>query len=837
MELRPETRMRLALGVALFLVVVVAGSLAFVLQDPGPELPVVAEQPTVEHEPVSPPRRAKTIWDSPEPPRRAERRHAHDTAWPPDGPAGDELLGPDVAESGALLHRRRARQGQADGPARLRVRVFDAETGEPLPNAVIRLHEAGREGEGESAVATHGGVIERTSATTVDVTVTHPGRAVACERAIPLAPGADLVLDVQLVRGRMLVMGIGAAAGVSRDRLDVELWPAEEWNAAWPVHPLPPPRLAAVVDEDGRASVDGLPRLSDWVVRLSGDGVRPDVSRVAVGPDLAPLWLSLFADRSAALRGRVVDSAGEPVPDAVVVVPSDESFPPPRYGSVVSQAAKFEVNVYRALLAESIEEGPTMDPRLRARSGTDGSFELVGLPTQTEVLLVAMHPEEGTTERAAVVTPNVGETRSIAPLVLRGRGQVVVEVVDPDRAPVVGAQVSLPSSDLLVPLSESSAGRFGPASVPAGPLAVSVRLPGRSVVEEVTRVEAIGVTNVRVEVRPGSILEGRVTDFSGAPLADVRLRGVWPYGEVRTDSDGWYRFAGLLPDSRARLRTGGRGVEEVSIDVHAGLGRVDFQLRRFESVRLRLIPPRGMPTPRWIACDSSLLLPKFEPRIELGWRDEWTLTGIDPEGPPLLLFAEGCDHVRVELPASAFGPDAHAVVVRLERRRPSCGQVVAESGAPIAGALVRAHAMAALGEERVFTRTDDEGRFEFPGTTNGASLWITAAGFHGGKTTGAPVRRGYIWRYEDPVVLESSRRKAAENLSRPIRAQVFDRDGVPLPHALVMWPGGRATTDGEGHFHVDDFPIPVALTVGGSRVYVNEPPPDGETLLLRLGDR
>jgi hypothetical protein len=321
------------------------------------------------------------------------------------------------------------------------------------------------------------------------------------------------------------------------------------------------PLAVAVADAGGGYAISGLPAGSVSLGAAAGE------ARGTAGPVELPAGGAVRVDLvlgAGTLAGVVVDGAGDPVAGATVA-----AWP----------------------------EGGSRDLAVTAVTGTDGTFDLRGLP-------------EGIHRVEAVRGEARGERRGVAPgaaglRVEIGGGYLVGSVF-------VGRS---PATDFTLAVSPLEPGRGGARterilavdgrfriSVGPGRWEVRASAPGASAATVVAEVPEGGDSaQVRIELAPGGTVAGVVLDPEGRPVEAARVStsrfGTWPSGgsgddagapRTATGPDGRFVLAGV-PAGRVPLfafHPGYRPARPVSVEVAAG---------EEARVELRLLPadPRG----------------------------------------------------------------------------------------------------------------------------------------------------------------------------------------------------------------------------------------------------
>lgn len=104
-----------------------------------------------------------------------------------------------------------------------------------------------------------------------------------------------------------------------------------------------------------------------------------------------------------------------------------------------------------------------------------------------------------------------------------------------------------------------------------------------------------------IEMDPGLIVTGLVTNAEGQPVAGARIRTKFlnDIREAKTDADGHYRLAGCEPKT-ARIVVSAKGLatDMREVRVAPDLPPVDFRLQPGGTVRVRVLDEQGNPVPK-----------------------------------------------------------------------------------------------------------------------------------------------------------------------------------------------------------------------------------------------
>ena len=250
-----------------------------------------------------------------------------------------------------------------------------------------------------------------------------------------------------------------------------------------------------------------------------------------------------------------------------------------------------------------------------AHSAEDGSFELREVPPKASLAALAA----GHRRTAMTALPRASSDDAVAlELVAHpGGAQLRAFVATLDGVPLRGARVSVGHSvDGLSPqLGQGLLPAFPPpfemrtdesgcvcvAGLEPGAHPLVVRATGFAPWSATLEVGALSEHSVDVRMAPGALVEGRVRDEAGEPLAGAQI--AWSNGEplatayVTADARGAFRFD-AAPAGRAWVaaRAFDHGVVEVELELHAGERReLDLTLATLPRCSGRLIDDEGAP--------------------------------------------------------------------------------------------------------------------------------------------------------------------------------------------------------------------------------------------------
>lgn len=648
---------------------------------------------------------------------------------------------------------------------RFQIKVRDA-GGEPVPAALVR-----RDGRVVARTGPEGGV-EITAPQEAPLIV--EGRDGSQARVTVPAPGQTAAVRLQpprTIAGRV----VGA---VSRQPVAGAL--------VWVGRPPVAPMVRTGADGAFRVAV---PAGEEPFLEAAAAGHIPLAARAVKPGEREPVELAL--EPSATLSGIVVDGAGRAVAGARILSdpPRDRVFPSPWTAAVSGPDGRFRLTglrpsgAYRLTAGRAgfvrtektartapagqpsetvrivLEEGQAVSGRVVDESGRplagavvrlanmsgeehsgesdgDGKFQIRHLrPGRYD--LIAMHPEASAAQLSGIEIPAGQPVVDLGDVELPAGGVIEGLVVDAKGAPVAGAMISASSEgrrgfESFHDLRSAEDGTFRiPALRRGGRYDLGVHHPA-FVDATVPGVEAPSAEPVRVVLRPGRSLKGRVVGPEGEPVAgaslstveDVRIGESRSYSSVSiatTDAEGRFQARRLPPGL-------------LTLEVQAE----EYRSRRVEGL---LVPEDRDPEDLKIVLERRAQL---EVRV-LNAREEpapQTMVRADPEGGDISRFSREyleaiCEtdsrgRCRISIPGAgiytlrAFAQGAAATarveagggITPVEIRLPAgvevSGRVIAEDGGP-AGAYVELKS--ATGSFGLPTQPD--GGFLFTDVTDG----------------------------------------------------------------------------------------------------------------------
>lgn len=411
-------------------------------------------------------------------------------------------------------------------------RVLAIPTSEPFPVFDPRLDSVSTDRKGAWQ-------IHALAAGTYRFTASHASFAPSTTAPIPIdgvAPRAGI--DFTLRPGATFSGTVVTGAGEPVAGADVRL--VARGNLIW--------RTArqAYTDDSGAFRIGGLPRYHAEAIASNASSASPIVPVDLVASDHAEATLRLVVRGT--ISGKVVDSSGEPLPEAQV-------FAEPEWTGAVGERRAWGVRGVQFRVADAA-----------------GSFQFGGLPAG-DYRLRAARP--GAPEAAVWLAP--GTVVSV--------GDANVELTVPDDGSVEGRVLYDDGS--APPAFTVAIGATSPVAFASEDGAFSMAAPGgkhnlvvtgptfaRAIVE--AEISGSGPTDVgTITVKKGRSVSGRVLDASGAPVAGAQVAagmllsgdGTKLYIEdesinarsTETDADGRYVLTGFGP-GRITMVAGRAGV-------------------------------------------------------------------------------------------------------------------------------------------------------------------------------------------------------------------------------------------------------------------------------------
>lgn len=609
------------------------------------------------------------------------------------------------------------------------------------------------------------------------------------------------------------------------------------------------PARTALTDEQGRVRIASLPAGAYNAVATRGE-LASETSLGVLVQRGEPTRLSLQLGQGRRVAVRVTDGDGDdapPVPRAEVVLAEDglSSFPRRALTDARGEVAVGPVGLGAAVLGVRAEgfvprtgirvkkdhEGPVqvalvrggrivgevVDPRGDPVEGA--SVEVIGVDfagmpvdeTPEHMSFREVHFAWSLSAPVALVPAGeLGVMPGPLPPIPRGRPALVGERA----TPTLGGSDAVPLPPPPAPWVSGPDGQFRAGPVPPGRLRALVRHPGYvEGLSEAVTVAPGGEAKVRVQLRVGGTLEGRVVDGGGRPVAGARVQVAAVHGTLvrsaLTAEDGTFAFAAIPGEiSVAVARPDSFEDALVRKEITLGEGeRKELELvlpAPREPVEVRVVDERGFPLEN--AQITALSLTVGVPlRTTRFTRGDGVVQIPDAAGLDLRLEASLSGRA---LRSETFEKVGRELRVTLGKAASLEGEVVAHRGHDkVEGALVTV----TLGGIARSARTSEDGRYLIPGLPAGKGrLSIQAPGF-------ARAERAVVVAEPD-----GERPSVAERIELmeggEVEGEVVDQQGDPVVGARVAQgvvpaflplgalPPGVVVTDARGRFKLGELP-------------------------------
>lgn len=472
--------------------------------------------------------------------------------------------------------------------------------------------------------------------------------------------------------------------------------------------------------------------------RVDGLRQRTDANGTARFPSVPPGRAAITCDRGVEPHHRVDVVAGE-------TTTLDYELPIGLHltGIVVGAA---EAPVAGAWIEVLPTPAGYADAEVLAVSGPDGRFVVRSAPSS---LLVGARAEGHSPSPLEYVTGKDGNAAEVRLVLGQAAGGVDGIVVDEQARPVAGAVVRIgvvprlataPIGNRAPPLTalvrSDAEGRFRAIGVPPGAQPVVARASEFAPWQGTIEVGAHLTARLRIDLRVGGAIRGRVVDAAGAPVAKAQVE-VGQWGELAhyvttSTEDGSFALSGLpLGDVVLMAKHGQHGRAQQSVPTGSGTTTAcELRLSRGHELRGRIVDEAGAPI---VGAHLSGLVP-MDGAI---WSSEARSDGDGrfalpncPEGKLMAIqvMAVGFDMlarngIDPTVPLELVLRRSQAMTVRIR------GVVVSPEGQPLPNAMVMANGVAPPSKNRMLP-TGADGRFELGPMVPGRwTLTVRAKGY------------------------------------------------------------------------------------------------------------
>jgi protocatechuate 3,4-dioxygenase beta subunit len=395
------------------------------------------------------------------------------------------------------------------------------------------------------------------------------------------------------------------------------------------------------------------------------------------------------------------------------------------------------------------------------------------------------------------------------------------KVVDEEGRPVASARVMLERNE---PAVTRDSGVFEVLNPPTGTLSMAIYRQGFAPLL-IRRLE-IAERDLRIDLgmltlRKSAVLEGRVTDPQGKPVAGAKVfattlavvvmdRFNAPIkenpGNVVTDAEGRFRFRELHPGETFTLYVQRAGyIDEALGAIRATDGKpLEIVLQPEATISGSVIDEAGEPVPnatiQWLP-EAPKGSQDGRGTTGTGQDGSFSLTKLDPGPARLVAAAEGRGTAEIDLTLEA-GQDRKDVVLHLRTEGPTLeGRVLDSQGRPLAGVSVNPMRVMPL-PGRGSATTDESGHFRLEGLLLGET---TIYASH--PESSRSVRR--------KVLIQPGRNEIDLSFppGHPISGRVVDDRGAPVAGSSIRIDstdrsgnGCQSTTAADGWFISCELP-------------------------------
>ncbi len=653
-----------------------------------------------------------------------------------------------------------------------------------------------------------------------NVRVSAPGYETV-ERSAVSTPGLAVVLRaLGAVEVSVILPSKEPAPGATVLVVGPRIWPARK----------------ATTSDDGKVRIAGLPGGTYDFSATLGDLVSETALAFPVAErQTAELTLALGEGRRVAVS--VVDATGdEPrgVPGARVTLAEDGIAAFPRtgvtdgdglvtVGPVTSRSASVLVRadgyVPRGALVPARLEGPLVVSVVKGGTLVGEVVDARGDPVRgASIEVVGVDPDgmpiDETPERMAWADANAAWALP-GPRALIPAGELGVMPGPIPRIPRDGERPALPTPALpegVEPWVSDTAGHFRANPVTPGRVRAIVRHPGYvEGTSEPVDLAPGGEARVKVVLRTGASLSGRVLDEGGRPVAGARVEVAALHGSLvratMTADDGTFAFA-AVPGEISLSVARPEAIDAPVVKKHLSLR--DDEDRTLdvilpsprEPVELRVLDDRGYPLAN-AQIGVVSLTPDVPLRTTRFSANDGTATVLDARGLSLRLVVSLPGHATHVETVGAAGAE---LSIRLRRGVMVMGEVRTRGGRdPVEGAEVTV--LGEVGERRA--RTDADGRYSVRDLAPGkARIVVTKKGYAAfDKGVVIPDVDADRTADLDRVVLEEAgavEGEVVDDRGEPVVGARVAEGNAPAYLPIGPLPRGVAVTNARGRFKLED---------------------------------
>ena len=342
------------------------------------------------------------------------------------------------------------------------------------------------------------------------------------------------------------------------------------------------PVASATSDGVGAFTLEGAPTDEPLEVRASARGfIRATLPATVHADGTGGGDLDLVLEPGGCIEGVVKNEAGEPLPQATVLVVRSDGWDEEDIAYLLS------------------EPGIGMNGREPRSTVSDasGAFAIDGLPLEVPYAAAAMKKNGARSAIEWGLTPTAAEPRVHRDLQVVAGSILRVRILDPDGNPAAGAQPDLPEESYDDERWTAAGPGVFEAHVPrTAPILVQAVAKGLVFQNRRVELPASGeVVEVEFRLQPGAAMEGIVVDDLGAPYPGVVLEPNFAGERDPDDPEPMRNQRRGVSDREGRFRIDGLRPGEYSVDTRVG---EDFRMDRerripVPSTDVRIVVPRA----------------------------------------------------------------------------------------------------------------------------------------------------------------------------------------------------------------------------------------------------